>query len=209
MDKYYKLRIADLQSVRREVAVTGEGAEKKFSGLVIIVLFLQIFWFAPSLFALSLVSSVPHGSAVPLYAHFHQDQRLQPPDKPAEVSRLETVRLDVTGAMLARDADDCSHHRGCTLEIGYRLSSKMRHDVDVAAQVICQARLGYTTSHGYQLRSERCSAPADHVLHRRDQVESTLMVKFHFSPYEQVIDAQLGSIQCRIERAEILPDSSL
>ena len=189
--------------------MTGKGAGKKFSGLFIIFLFLLIFWFAPNLFALSSVFSGLPGSAGPRYAHFHQHQHLQPPEKPAEASHRESVRLDVTGAMLACDEDDCSHHRGCNLEIAYRLSSQMRQDLEVAAQVICQARLGYTTSHGYQLRSERCSAPADHVLHHHDQVESTLLVKFQFSPYEQVIDAQVGSIQCRIERAEILPYSSL
>lgn len=189
--------------------MTGTGAGKNFPGLFIIFLFLLIFWFAPNLLALSSVSSDLHGSGGPLYVHFHQRHHLQPPDKPVEVSRTETVRLDVTGAMLACDEDDCSHHRGCSLEIAYRLSSEVRQDFNLAAQVICQARLGYTTSHGYQLRSERCSAPADHVLQHHDQVESTLMVKFQFSPYEQVVDAQVGSIQCRIERAEILPDSSL
>lgn len=188
--------------------MAGTDAQKKFSFLLFFWVLLPILWWAPSLGALPSTSSDLNGAAGGRFAHFHQQPLLQPPDKPSAVTQ-ESVRLDVTGAMLACSEDDCSHHRGCNLKIAYRLSSRLGRDFNVAAQVICQARLGYTTSHGYHLKSERCSSPVTHVLQRHDRVNSTLEVEFQFSPYEQVIDAQVGSIRCHIEQAEILTNNSL
>ena len=123
----------------------------------------------------------------------------------AEAEQKDSIRLDVTGAWLSCSEDDCSHHHhGCNLEIGYRLSSAVHSKLDLGAHVVCRARLDYMTSHGYHLQSERCSSPADHTLHHRDQVDSTIVVEFQFSPYEQVIDAQVGAIQCSIEDVDIL-----
>ena len=145
-----------------------------------------------------------------LYAHFHQQPALQPLVKPEQVEQKESLRLDVTGAWLSCAEDDCSHHhRGCDLEISYRLSAAVQSELEVGAQVVCQARLDYTTSHGHHLKSERCSSPADHTIHHPHHIDSTMVVEFQFSPYEQVIDAQVDSIHCHIAQAQLMHESSL
>lgn len=178
--------------------------EKKSSYLICFLLLVLLFWFTPSLFALPSPTKDVLSNHHDLYAHFHQEPSPEPLRKPVEVKEKETLRLDVTGASLSCTEDDCSHHRGCNLEIAYRLSAKMQQDLDVGTQVVCEAVLDYTTSHGYRLKSERCSSPAAHILHYNDRVDSTLVVEFQFSPYEQVIDAEVGAIQCHLKKTEII-----
>lgn len=171
---------------------------------------LILFCFSGNLAALPFITSNTDHLAHERYAHFHQQPPLPPLIDADKVEQQESVRLRVTGARLACSEDDCSHHHhGCDLEIAYRLSADMQQDLDVGAQVVCQARLDYTTSHGYHLKSERCSSPASHTLHQRTHIDSTMVVEFQFSPYEQVIDAQVDSIHCHIEQAGRILGSSL
>lgn len=166
---------------------------------------ISVFLFSPNLSALSSLTSSTDQFSGKLYAHSHINRQTLSKPQPAEAEQKDSIRLDVTGAWLSCSEDDCSHHHhGCNLEIGYRLSSAVHSKLDVGAHVVCRARLDYMTSHGYHLQSERCSSPADHTLHHRDQVDSTIVVEFQFSPYEQVIDAQVGSIQCSIEDVDLL-----
>jgi len=175
------------------------------SRLLYILALVSIFWFSPDLSAVSALTSSDEQFSARLYAHSHQKQQIQPPPLPAEVEQKESIRLDVTGAWLSCSEDDCSHHHhGCDLEIAYRLSSEVQSKLDIGAHVVCRARIDYMTSHGYRLQSERCSSPADHTLHHQDHVDSTIVVEFQFSPYEQVVDAQVGSIQCSIEDVDIV-----
>ena len=128
-----------------------------------------------------------------------------PLPKPTE---KQTIRLKVTGAELHCSEDDCSHHHhDCKLEIMYSLSSENHAHHDIGASVVCNARLNYITSHGYRLQSERCSNPMCHTLHQHARIDSRIILGFQFSPYEQVVDAQVDSIQCHIEDAEILNSS--
>lgn len=175
------------------------------SRLLYFLALISVFWFSPNLSALSSLTSSADQFSSELYAHSHMKPQTLPKPQPAEAEQKESIRLDVTGAWLSCSEDDCSHHHhGCNLEIGYRLSSAVHSKLDLGAHVVCRARLDYMTSHGYHLQSERCSSPADHTLHHRDQVDSTIVVEFQFSPYEQVIDAQVGAIQCSIEDVDIL-----
>lgn len=191
--------------------MAGTAAEKKSSYRLYFLLLplLLVLYFSPSLFALPSSSPDADLFSKDLYSHFHQKPSLPKLTEPAEVKQKESLRLDVTGASLSCTEDECSHHRGCNLEIAYRLSTRILHDLDVGTQVVCQARLDYTTSHGYHLKSERCSTPSTHILNHQDHVDSTLVLEFQFSPYEQVIDAQVGAIQCRLKKTEIILDSSL
>lgn len=181
------------------------GGKKKSSRLLYLLVLIGVFWFSQNLFAIPSLTSNTDQLPTELYAHSHQRQQILPMDEPAEVEQKDSIRLDVTGAWLSCSEDDCSHHhQGCDLKIGYRLSSAVQSKLGIGAQVVCRARLDYLTGHGYRLQSERCSSPAGHTLHHQDQVESTIVVQFQFSPYEQVVDAQVGSIQCSIEDVDIL-----
>lgn len=182
---------------------------KKNSRLLIFLVLFILFCCSANLSALPFLS--PDAERLPpeLYAHFHQKPPPQPLVKPAQVEQKESLRLDVTGAWLSCAEDDCSHHSGCNLEISYRLSAAVQSELDVGAQVVCQARLDYTTSHGYHLKSERCSSPAGHTIHHQNHIDSTMVVEFQFSPYEQVIDAQVDSIHCHIAQAQLIHESSL
>ena len=188
--------------------MAGAAREKKSSYLIYFLLPVLLFWFAPSLFALTSPYSNVLSKHNELHTHFHQEQTPEPLNKPVEVEEKESLRLDVTGANLSCTEDDCSHHRGCNLEIAYRLSAKIQQDLDVGTQVVCEAVLDYTTSHGYHLKSERCSSPAAHILHHNDRIDSSIVVEFQFSPYEQVIDAEVGVIQCHLKRTEIILGST-
>ena len=184
------------------------GPEKKFPYLLCFVLLIPLLGFTPSLFALPSPTKDMLLDLGERYAHFHQEPPPEPLRKPVEVEQTESLRLDVTGANLSCTENDCSHHRSCNLEIAYRLSLKIQHDLDVGTEVVCEARLDYTTSHGYHLISERCSSPAAHILHRQDRIDSTVVLEFQFSPYEQVIDAEVGAIQCHLKKTEIILSSA-
>ncbi|MBT8328919.1 MAG: hypothetical protein KJN87_04375 [Desulfofustis sp.] len=202
------MRIPDAASIRREATMAGAAREKKSSYLLYFLVLVLLLWFTPSLFALPSPTRdvLLHNSE--LHTHFHQETTPEPLHKPVEVKQKESLRLDVTGASLSCTEDDCSHHRGCNLEIAYRLSAKIQQDLDVGTQVVCEAVLDYTTSHGYHLKSERCSSPATHILHHQDRIDSTLVVEFQFSPYEQVIDAEVGAIRCHLNKTEIILGSA-
>ena len=75
------------------------------------------------------------------------------------------------------------------------LSAKLQQNLGVGTQVFSEAVLDYTTSHGYRLKSELCLSPATYILRYKDRIDSTLMAEFQFSPYEQVIDAEVGAIE--------------
>lgn len=167
-----------------------------------------LFCFTPNLFALPFLPADEKHDPGERYAYFHHEPALQPLSEPVESKQQQSLRLDVTGATLSCKEDDCNHHRGCSLEIAYRLSSKVKQEIDVGTQVICQAQIDYTTSHGYHLKSERCSSPAPHILQHNDRVDSTLVLEFQFSPYEQVVDTEVGAIQCRLEKTKIILGSA-
>ena len=189
------------------MAVPGGGIIISF--FLWLVVLISLFLGAPNLCAIPSQSSSTGWVPGDVQAHFHQKELLQPaPQKPLEMKQKESLRLDVTGAQLSCSEDDCSHHRSCNLKIAYRLSSRGDQEFNVGAQVVCQARLNYTTSHGYHLKSERCSSPVAHTLQHQVHLDSTLVVEFQFSPYEQVVDAQVEAIQCHIEQAEIILNSA-
>lgn len=184
--------------------------KKNNSRRLIFLVLTTLICSSPNSSAIAIITAESSLPSHELYSHYHQNEQLQPIPRQDTVEQHESLRLDVTGARLACSEDDCSHHHhGCDLEITYRLSAQMQTELSLGAQVVCQARIDYLTSHGYHLRSERCSSPAEHIFHQRNHIDSTIVVKFQFSPYEQVIDAQVGSIQCRIEQAELIFESSL
>ena len=184
--------------------MAGAARKKKSSYLHYFFLLILLLLFTPNIFALPSPTEEILFDQNGLNAHFHQKHPSELLKEPVEVEQQESIRLDVTGASLSCTEDDCSHHRGCSLEIAYRLSAKIQQDFDVGTQVVCEAVLEYTTSHGYHLKSERCSTPTAHILHHNDRIDSSLVVEFQFSPYEQVIDAEVGSMQCHLKRTEII-----
>ncbi|MGI9535562.1 MAG: hypothetical protein ACR2PB_00725 [Desulfocapsaceae bacterium] len=190
--------------------MTNPARRKKNSRLLIFLVLFILFCFSANLSALPFLTPETNHPPDELYSHFHQKQQFQPRIRPDKAEQHESLRLNVTGAQLACSEDDCSHHHhGCALKISYHLSAELQPELDVGAQVVCQARLDYTTSHGYHLKTERCSLPSDHTLHHQDHIDSTIVVEFQFSPYEQVVDAQVDSIHCHIEQAEVILESSL
>lgn len=183
---------------------------KFFSRLLFFLGLISVFWLSSNLFAIPSPKTDLDQNSSGMQAHFHQQLLHQPKSQPMELDQPKTLHLDVTGARLSCSENDCSHHhQGCNLEISYRLSSEVQPNFDVGAHVVCRARLDYITSHGYHLKSERCSSPAGHTLHQTDHIDSMIEVEFQFSPYEQVVDAQVESIQCHIEQAELILNSQL
>ena len=138
------------------------------------------------------------------YSHHSQPAPdIWPGDKTFRIEPQESLRLQVTGARLECAEDDCTQHqRHCALEIDYRLSSEFGSNLDVDARVSCDACLDYTTWHGYRLKSNRCSTPSRHRLTRSSRIDGMIVVNFRFSPYEQVVDAEVRSIRCRIEEVD-------
>lgn len=179
---------------------------KKFCVLLLTFLIsIFFFWGTPGLSALHHFSTSldnPTG----LYAHSHNKPPFQPSVRTIDSHSKEAIRLAITSARLLCSEDECSHHhQDCDLEIAYRLSADIHSRLDVGARVVCQARLDYTTSHGYHLQSRRCSPPEAHTLRKSDYIDSIVTMTFQFSPYEQVVEAQVGAITCSIENVDILP----
>ena len=177
--------------------------KKKLVGLALFTIMTCFFLSSSPLFALPADQSF-YKRAPSLLAHSHIAPDPSLPEPPLNRPEKDKVQLRVTEARLICSDNDCSHHQDCALEIQYRLSSALHSDYDVGAQIRCQARLDYTTSHGYELQSERCSTSEMHQLNNNDRIDSSIVVDFQFSPYEEVIEATVGSIQCTIEQADIL-----
>ena len=144
-----------------------------------------------------------------LLAHFHKESEQQQQAPSTQSVHKETIRLKVTGANFSCSEDECSHyHNGCALEIHYSVTSGNHTGLDIGASIVCSARVNYVTDHGYKLRSERCSPPVDYTLKRDSHIDSNVVLDFQFSPYEEVIEAHVGAIQCHIEDAELIHHSS-
>lgn len=174
-----------------------------WTGLAIPTVLICFFLSSTSLFALQADQS-PDKYASLLLAHSHIEPGQSLPEVPLNRPEKDKIQLQVTEARLLCSDNDCSHHADCALEIHYHLSSRLRSDLDVGAQIMCRARLDYTTSHGYELQSERCSKSETHHLNNNDRIDSSIVVDFNFSPYEEVVEARVGAIQCNIEHTDIL-----
>lgn len=177
--------------------------KKNWPALVIPTVFICFFVSSSSLFALQTDQS-PDKHAPLLLAHSHIEHDQPLPEMPLNRPEKDKIQLQVTEARLLCSDNHCSHHADCALKIQYHLSSRLRSDLDVGAQIMCRARLDYTTSHGYELQSERCSKSETHYLNNNDRIDSSIVVDFQFSPYEEVVEARVGAIQCNIEQADIL-----
>ncbi len=187
-----------------------EATGKKFlSRLPFFLIPICIMFGSSQLYALQHGSDSEYRSSTSLYAHAHQPQQQQPAVRQTDSSQPETIHLQVTGARLHCSENECSHHhQNCALEIQYQLSSGFTSDLNIGAQVVCHVRLDYLTSHGYQLWSERCSCPVEHTLQKNAHIAAKVTVNFLFSPYEQVVDANVGAIRCSIERTNVLTSQS-
>ena len=160
-------------------------------------------------FAVQQNTPVIHSFHSELLAHFHKESEQQHQAPSQQSVQKETIRLNVTRANFSCSEDECSHyHTGCALEIHYSVTSVNHTGLDVGASIVCSARVNYVTDHGYKLRSERCSPPVDYTLKRDSRIDSKVVLDFQFSPYEEVIEAHVGAIQCHIEDAEVMHHSS-
>lgn len=187
-----------------------EATGKNFlSRLPFLLVAICIILASSQLYALQHDSGSGYQNSISLFAHSHHPQQRQPSIRPADNHMPDTILLQVTGARLHCSENECSHHhQDCALEIEYQLSSVFKSDLNIGAQVICHARLEYSTSHGYQLQSERCSTPVEHTLQKNDHIAAKITVDFLFSPYEEVVDANVGAIQCSIEQTNMLTSQS-
>lgn len=187
-----------------------EATGKNFlSRLSFPLIVICIIFASSQLHALQQDSESAYRNSTSLFAHSHYPQQRQPSIRPADSQMPDTILLQVTGARLHCSENECSHHhQDCALEIEYQLSSVFYSDLHIGAQVICHARLDYTTSHGYQLQSERCSPPVEHTLKKNDHIAAKITVDFLFSPYEEVVDANVGALQCSIEQTNMLTSQS-
>lgn len=176
---------------------------KKYMPLIFFLLLAGTFLCSSTISALEVNVSAQSQSPL-LLAHSHFDNEPTLPDLRRIKPEQDKIELEVTEARLLCSDNDCSHHEDCSLEIQYRLSSVLRSNHDVGAQIMCRARLDYTTGHGYELQSERCSTSKTHRLHNSDRIDASIIVDFQFSSYEQVVEARVGSIQCNIEQAGII-----
>lgn len=112
--------------------------------------------------------------------------------------------LDVTGLKLSCLKSQCqTHHKECRLEVNYFLIGEGISGADLDAAICCKVRLGYMTSHGFELQSESSTENICH-LHQADFNQTNhVSLEFAFSDYEQVVDADLESIECRIKSVEL------
>lgn len=182
--------------------------KKKMTWLAFPTVLISFFLYSSSLLALQADDS-PYRPDSLLLAHSHIKQDLPLPEISLNRPGKDTIQLQVTEARLLCSDNDCSHHENCALEIQYLLTSVLQSARDVGAQIMCRARLDYTTSHGYELQSERCSKSETHHLMNNDHIDSSIIVDFQFSPYEEVIEARVGSIQCNIEKAGVQAEVSI
>lgn len=119
-----------------------------------------------------------------------------PPDDKAE----DNVILKVIETRFFCSESDCDHHyRGCKIEITYGLLAENVSGIPIGTSVYCKARIVYKTEHGYQINSESYSENSHHDIDARTRGRSTVNLDFTFSSYEQVIEARLRSVECRIQ----------
>lgn len=177
--------------------------KKKSVRLAVTTIFISLFLCSSPALALQ-TDQFPDALPSLQLAHSQFEPLLPRPHQPSDETGQNRVDLQVTEAWLHCEDNGCSHHEDCALEVYYRLSSALRSAQGIGARISCRVRLDYTTSHGYELQSERCSKSETHRLYHSDRVESSIIVDFRFSSYEQVVDVRVGSIQCSIEQAHIL-----
>ena len=144
-------------------------------------------------------------SSISLLAHFHASPRRQRPDRaPHEVgeerpdAQKKPFLVSVDRAVFACSEAACDHYyRQCGLDIDYTLYSQAGTAVSEAV-ISCRAKIVYQTKTGYRLNSEAGPETSRHALINTAEYSSQLSLHFHFSEYEQVIEAQLDKIECRV-----------
>ena len=146
-------------------------------------------------------ASLNHGSFFPLKQYHNWPHSSS---RNVITGKQQTLTLNVTGLNLFCSKSQChSHHKECRLEVNFSLFSEGISGADLDAAICCKARLGYRTSHGFELQSESSSEKICH-LHQGDfNKQNQVFLRFAFSDYEEVVDADLESIECRIESVEI------
>lgn len=138
-----------------------------------------------------------------LYQPFSLKDLDIPSEKASVGSKRETIQLNVVDTHFLCAESECTHHHsGCRLEIEYLLSAENTLALDIGASVFCKASLRYQTSHGYELKSERCTRSQCHKLEEHAELNSSLVIGFNFSPYEEVVSVQVDSIECTIDTVE-------
>lgn len=116
---------------------------------------------------------------------------------------VELIRLNVVSTRFHCTESMCEHHYdNCIVEIDYELVAETRADLTFETSVSCTADITYGTGHGYILKSSTDATPDLHDLepHALHTYHTTMC--FAFSRYEEVITAQLDSVQCRIRSVE-------
>lgn len=119
-------------------------------------------------------------------------------------SEVELIRLSVVSTRFRCTESMCEHHYdNCVVEIDYELTAETSSALAFETSVSCTADITYGTGHGYILKSSVDSKPEFHDLepHAPHTYHSSMC--FAFSRYEEVITAQLDSVQCRIQSVEL------
>jgi hypothetical protein len=144
----------------------------------------------------------------PLFAHFEASPWRQRLDKaPCEVgensplSQKKEFLLSLDNVVFTCSGNEnaCDHYyRQCGLEIDYTLYSEKAGRATNEAVIVCRASIVYQTEGGCRLNSEAEPKRHHHNLKHNAEYSSKLSLHFHFSAYEQVTEAQLDRLECRV-----------
>lgn len=145
----------------------------------------------------------------PLLAHFEAPpwrQRLDTApyeageNSPFSQKKEFLLSLDNVVFTCGGNGNACDHYyRQCALEIDYTLYSEKVRIATNEAVISCRASIVYQTEGGCRLNSE--AGPErhhHHTLKYTAEYSSKLSLHFHFSKYEQVTEAQLDRLECRV-----------
>lgn len=114
------------------------------------------------------------------------------------------VCLNVSDASL--DCDESylgDYYDSCDVAISYRLETNHRGQSDIEVDVSCNAEISYERRDRYGSTSDYSSNWFSHDLGAHDSEYGSMNLHFSFSSFDEVVSAEIESVDCRIEDLEL------
>lgn len=125
-------------------------------------------------------------------------------EKRAKLEQPETLRLVVEDISFTCQQGCCGHYYDhCDLHIHYNAHLKEGMHLPVATAVTCDGAIEYSTASGDLLINESEPVTVRRTLLTVPRDDAYVSLDFPFSYYEGVVEAQLTSVRCRIDKEEL------
>jgi hypothetical protein len=121
-----------------------------------------------------------------------------------ELKQSDTIKLVVEDISFTCHEGCCGHYyENCDLHIHYNAHLKEGMSLPVATVVTCVGAIKYKTVEGDLLVNESEPVIVHRTLLTESHDRSYVSLDFAFSFYEAVVEAQLTSVKCRINREDL------